>query len=110
MSFDKVATLDDVWIGEKLAVVVAGRPLLLVNVEGTVCAYEDRCRHKGIALSLGKLEGHVLTCAVHGWIYDARTGAGINPESARLPRFPVKIEGNDVLVDVAEGDVHADRT
>ena len=106
MSFDKVATLDELWIGEKLGVVAAGRPVLLVNVDGTVCAYEDRCRHKGIALSLGKLEGHVLTCAVHGWAYDARTGAGINPESVRLSRFPVRIEGNDILVDVAEVEGH----
>jgi toluene monooxygenase system ferredoxin subunit len=106
MTFGKAATLDELWIGEKLGVVVAGRPVLLVNVEGAVCAYEDRCRHKGIALSLGKLEGHVLTCSVHGWIYDARTGAGINPESARLPRFPVRIEGDDILVDVAEVEGH----
>jgi toluene monooxygenase system ferredoxin subunit len=106
MSFGKAATLDDLWIGEKLGVSVGGRAVLLVNVEGAVCAYEDRCRHKGIALSLGKLEGHVLTCSVHGWIYDARTGAGINPASAQLPCFPVKIEGNDILVDVAGSEDH----
>jgi toluene monooxygenase system ferredoxin subunit len=102
MSFIKAATLDDLWIGEKLGVVVGGRPVLLVNIEGVVCAYEDRCRHKGVALSLGRLDGHVLTCSVHGWLYDARTGQGINPESAKLVSFPVRIEGNDVYVDVAE--------
>ena len=83
MSFAKATTLDELWIGEKLGVVVAGRPVLLVNVEGTVCAYEDRCRHKGVALSLGKLEGTSSPAAVHGWVYDACTGAGINPESAQ---------------------------
>ena len=106
MSFIKATTLDELWVGEKLGVVVLGCPVLLVNVEGTVCAYEDRCRHKGVALSRGKLDGHVLSCSVHGWLYDARTGIGINPESATLPRFPVRIEGNDVLVDVAEVKDH----
>jgi toluene monooxygenase system ferredoxin subunit len=106
MSFAKVCTLDDLWIGEKAGVMVAGKPVLLVNVEGTVCAYENRCRHKGLPLSAGKLEGHVLTCAVHGWCYDARTGVGINPESALLVRFPVRIEGNDIFVDVAEVESH----
>ena len=102
MSFVKATTLDELWTGEKVGIVVMGRPVLLVNIEGTVCAYADRCRHKGIALSLGKLDGHVLACSVHGWLYDARTGAGINPESVKLLRYPVRIEGNDVLVDVIE--------
>jgi toluene monooxygenase system ferredoxin subunit len=106
MSLTKACTLDDLWIGEKIGIVLGGKPVLLVNIEGTVCAYEDRCRHKGIALSTGKLEGHVLTCSVHGWCYDARTGAGVNPESACLVRFPVHIEGNDILVDIAEVESH----
>ena len=106
MSFVKATTLDDLWIGEKLGVIVGGRPVLLVNVDGQVCAFEVRCRHKGVLLSLGRLEGHVLTCSVHGWVYDARSGVGINPESAKLLRFPVRVEGNDVLVDIAEVNDH----
>lgn len=105
MSFAEAATLDDVWIGEKIGVVVGGKPVLLVNVGGTICAFEDRCCHKGVPLSNGTLEGHVLTCGVHGWTYDARTGAGINPERANLVCFPVRIEGNAILVDV-EGEGH----
>ncbi len=100
MSFCKATTLDELWIGEKLGIVVGGRRVLLVNVAGEICAYEDRCRHKGVPLSEGLLEGHVLTCHAHGWQYDARTGCGINPASARLSRYAVKIEGSDVLVDV----------
>src|SRR5207244_7529471 len=84
MSFQKAATLDDVWSGEKLGLEIGGRPVLLVNVGGAVCAYEDRCRHKGIRLSEGRLDGFVLTCAAHGWTYDARTGRGINPEAVEL--------------------------
>ena len=110
MSFIKATTLDELWIGEKIGIVVQGCPVLLTNVEGTICAYEDRCRHKGVALSRGKLEGHVLSCSVHGWLYDALTGTGINPESATLLRFPVRIEGNDVLVDVAEVKGHGNAT
>jgi toluene monooxygenase system ferredoxin subunit len=77
--------------------------LLLVNVEGAICAYEDRCRHKGVRLSEGRLDGFVLTCGAHGWQYDARTGCGINPEAVMLPKSAVRIEGQDVLVDVPEG-------
>jgi toluene monooxygenase system ferredoxin subunit len=105
MSYREAASLDEVWMGEKVGVVVSGKPVLLVNTEGTICAFENRCRHKGLPLSDGKLEGHVLTCGVHGWAYDARCGAGINPENVALIRFPVRIEGNVILVDV-EGECH----
>ena len=109
MSRRKVATLDDVWSGEKLGLEVEGRPVMLVNVEGVVCAYEDRCRHKGVRLSEGCLVGSVITCAAHGWEYDARTGKGINPESVTLARYEVTIEGDDILVDVP-GDLVGGRT
>jgi toluene monooxygenase system ferredoxin subunit len=103
MSLRKVGTVDDVWMGEKVGVDVCGRLVMLVNVEGIVCAYEDRCLHKGVRLSEGRLEGSVLTCAAHGWQYDARTGAGINPENVRLTHYPVQIEKGDILVDLPDG-------
>jgi toluene monooxygenase system ferredoxin subunit len=102
MTLCRVGTLDLVWRGEKAGVVVGGRPVLLVNVDGVICAYEDRCRHKGVKLSEGRLEGAVLTCAAHGWEYDARTGHGINPASAVLPRYPVKVEGDEVFIELPE--------
>ena len=110
MTFCKVATLDDLWSGEKLGVIVQGRPVLLVNVEGKFCAYEDRCRHKGVPLSTGRLEDGVLTCSVHGWVYDVRTGRGINPESTILPSYPIKVENSDILVDVDGEASDAGRT
>jgi len=99
MSFCRVATLDELWIGEKLSRVVDGRRVLLVNHEGAVCAYEDRCRHQGVLLSEGRIVDHVLTCAAHGWEYDVRTGRGINPDNVRLRRYDVKIAGTDIWID-----------
>lgn len=56
-------------------------------------------------LTKGKLEGCVLTCPVHEWQYDARTGEGVNPQGVRLPTFPVCLEDGGVFVEVgAEAD------
>ena len=46
---------------------------------------------------------HVLTCPVHGWQYDVRTGKGINPCNVTPLPLPVKVEGDDIRVDVNEG-------
>jgi toluene monooxygenase system ferredoxin subunit len=103
LGFRKVATLDNVWSGETLQVVMEGRKIVLVNVEGTVRAYEDRCLHMGVELSRGKLHGCILECSAHAWRYDALTGEGVNPKGVRLAALPVRVEGEDILVDDGAG-------
>lgn len=103
MAFVRVAALDDLWIGEMRGYVVQGSKVLLVRTDDAVHAYEDRCAHLGVMLSKGSLEGRVLTCSAHGWQYDVCTGGGVNPASARLKPFPVKVEGGDLFVDLGEG-------
>ena len=102
MTAVRLATLDSLWAGEMIGLSVRGTKVLLVNLDGEIHAYEDRCAHKGVALSAGKLEGRVLTCWAHEWQYDAATGEGINPRGARLRRLPLKVVGEDVFVDVGD--------
>ena len=96
--------LDDLWEGDTLSVSLDGREVLLWNVEGAVFAYDNSCPHLGNPLWKGRLEEHVLTCAAHEWSFDARTGSGINPEQACLHRYPVRLEGDRILVDMNAGD------
>ncbi len=103
MTFRKAATVNDVWQGEMVGVRVCGQAVLLVHAGEGICAYRDRCAHKGLPLSQGRLRGAVIACAAHGWEYDARTGRGINPASVQLARLEVKIEGDDVLIDLPDG-------
>lgn len=100
MTLAKAARLAEL-PGEGLAQrIVSGRRVLLVRIGAEVCAYEDRCAHLGLPLSGGRLDGTTLVCPAHEWEYDARTGRGINPSTACLKAFPVKIEGDEILVDV----------
>jgi nitrite reductase/ring-hydroxylating ferredoxin subunit len=100
MAFRKVATVDDLWSGEMMALESEGQPVLLVNVDGAIHAYADVCPHLRTRLSQGSLLRNVLICATHGWEFDARGGQGINPKTACLESFDVKVEGGDILVDV----------
>jgi toluene monooxygenase system ferredoxin subunit len=100
MPYRLAARLDDLWSGEMIGVRVGQRRLLLVNLDGQIYAYEDRCAHLGVALSGGRLAGGVLTCPAHEWCYDARSGCGINPKTASLRRVDVRVEGDEVWVDV----------
>ena len=100
MAFRKVATLDELWDGEMMALETEGQAVLLVNLDGSVRAYADFCPHLRSRLSQGSLQRNVLTCRTHGWEFDAGTGQGINPKTACLECFAVKVENGDILIDV----------
>ena len=67
-------------------------------------AYENRCPHLASPLSEGVLDDGVLTCAAHEWEFDARTGRGLNPASACLHRYPVRLDGEKIFVSIAEDE------
>jgi toluene monooxygenase system ferredoxin subunit len=96
----RAGTLDDLWEGEICAVTIDAANILLCNIEGEVFAYEDRCPHLANPLSDGLLDGHVLTCAAHEWIFDVRTGHGVNPAAVCLRRFQVRLDRDTILVNV----------
>ncbi|HVV84907.1 MAG TPA: MmoB/DmpM family protein [Kofleriaceae bacterium] len=100
MAFREVARVDEHWPGDLRGVVVDGRKVVLVRVGEAICAYEDRCPHLGVPLSQGTVSRGILRCRAHHHEYDARTGAGVNPRGEALVRFPVKHEGDHILVDV----------
>jgi toluene monooxygenase system ferredoxin subunit len=100
VAFKPAMDLEALWSGEMTGVDVDGRPVLLVNIDGGVCAYEDRCLHRALRLSQGKLLGKRLVCRAHEWTYDACSGKGINPDNVALRRYPVRISAGAIEVDV----------
>lgn len=50
---------------------VLGEEIVLWRGKDRVHAWQDLCIHRGVRLSLGKVEGAcTLRCAYHGWTYD----------------------------------------
>jgi len=101
MGFQKVARLAELSSTKALGIRVEGIDVGLYSVGDAVFAMEDRCPHADALLSEGHLEGTVIECPVHGWRFDVTTG--FRPEDADgfpIPCFAVRIEGDDVYVDL----------
>ncbi|RBP11951.1 toluene 4-monooxygenase protein C [Roseiarcus fermentans] len=99
MTFKQACTLDDLWEGDMAEVEVDGHTVLLVWPEGgEIRAFQGVCPHQDIPLSEGKFDGRVIMCRAHQWTFDAGTGAGVNPGDCRLAAYPVKIEGEAILI------------
>lgn len=75
-----VARIPDAWyvvalaseLGRKpLPVTLLGTPLVLFRTaRGTPGALIDRCPHRNVPLSAGKVSGERLACGYHGWEFD----------------------------------------
>jgi 3-phenylpropionate/trans-cinnamate dioxygenase ferredoxin component len=99
--FQKVATLSSLPPGAALSVEVDGRTIALFHAEGGIRAVDGECTHAGAPLCEGELEGSVLTCPWHAATFDVVTGKALTrPASLDLKTWPVRVEGNDVLVDL----------
>ncbi|MBU3600625.1 Rieske 2Fe-2S domain-containing protein [Polynucleobacter sp. 30F-ANTBAC] len=101
MAFKKVCTLDDIWEGEMDSFDVDGKEVLLIcKSGGELSAFQGVCPHQDIPLVEGKFDGKIITCRAHLWTFDVCSGKGINPSDCALAEYPVKVDGEDVYVNV----------
>lgn len=106
--FVKVATLEQVPPGALIEVEHAGELYAVCNVGGQIRAVCGECPHEGGPLGQGTLEGPMITCPWHCWQFDSATGYCIFGDEVGIETYEVRIEGNDVLVDLrAEEPVNA---
>ena len=95
----KAAELDDLWEGDIMPVTVVGEELILIHLPGGhVSAFLAACPHQGNSLAEGYLEGDKLVCPAHLWEFDARSGAGVNPDNCTLVTRTVRVDGDSVWV------------
>ncbi len=97
--FVKLATVDQIPAGSSLELEHEGRVYALFNVDGEILAIDGICPHQGGPLADGSIEDGCVTCPWHGWQFNLRTGA--TPLGTRLRQavYPVRVEGQDVLVE-----------
>ena len=86
-----------------MLVQIGDERILLSNVDGNFYAIGEVCPHAGGALSEGVIEGLEVECPLHGSRFNLKTGGPTAPPAEeRLNRYPVKLEGEDVLIGAAE--------
>src|SRR5271165_7224900 len=100
MTLQKVAKIENLWSGEMMGLEINGERVLLVNIDNRIYAYADICPHQKSRLSEGTLIDKILRCARHHWEFDVCTGSGVNPRDACLKVFPIRVDGDDILVDI----------
>lgn len=94
----RVAGAADVKPGHAIVAEVNGKTLAVFNVDGTFHAIDNTCVHRGGPLGEGDVEGSVVTCPWHGWQFNVTTGECVKNPAAKVEVYPVKVEGDDIMV------------
>jgi phenylpropionate dioxygenase-like ring-hydroxylating dioxygenase large terminal subunit len=75
---------------------ILGEPIVFFrSKDGTLSAFEDRCPHRSLPLSMGKLVDDTLQCHYHGLRFDRSgkcvrvPGQDLIPSGARVKTYPV---------------------
>src|SRR5258708_17273112 len=101
MALTNLPTLNGLPPGSLIEVEHSENLYALCNVGGEVRALYGVCPHQGGPLGEGALHGEVITCPWHMWEFHSGTGAcGFNADLS-IPTYAVRVEGREILVDVA---------
>jgi nitrite reductase/ring-hydroxylating ferredoxin subunit len=87
---------------EKLCLTVAGRPIVLMCIDGQYHAIRDECPHAGLPLGEGELRGKVITCPYHGYAYNVTNGRNIDFPHDEPPcrTYPTRVEAGIIQADL----------
>lgn len=84
--------------GEAKEFTANGRIVCVANVGGRLAAMDNVCVHRGGPLGQGSVERGKVICPWHGWEFDPFTGAAAHNPEHRAIVYPIKFDGDNVLV------------
>ncbi len=104
MEFVRVATVGEIEPGRAKRVEVGEEAIAVFNLDGAYYAIGDTCSHEEASLSEGDVFGDCVECPLHGAEFDITTGKNLTlPAVSPVPSYPVKLEGDAILVGLGEG-------
>ncbi len=96
--FTKAISTAQLAPGAGACVEIAGRRIAIFNANGEYYAIDDECPHVGGPLSDGYITDCTITCPLHAWDFDLKTGQLDGDPDTCVQTYPVRIEGEDVLI------------
>ena len=103
MTVTRVCSVGDVAPDSAIRVVVDRTPIAIVRIGDDFYAIGDTCSHAEVSLSEGEVDpgDRHIECYKHGSRFSLETGEpDCLPATKPVPVYRVKVEGDDVLIEV----------
>ena len=75
-----------------------GLKLVVANAGGEFFGFQAVCPHQDVPLCEGLFDGATLTCHMHLWQWDVRSGAPLGLAEAPLQRYALAVEGGSLYL------------
>ena len=99
--FIEVTGFEQIRPGAGSRFLIADKEIAIFNVDGKICAISDTCPHAGGSLGMGKLDGRIVICPVHGMKFDVTNGCFAGTSHFGVASFSAKVVAGKILVAIA---------
>ncbi len=79
-------------------VMAEGQEIALFKINGQYHAIGNRCPHRGGYLSDGLIRGEQVSCPLHGWTFDLKSGECQARPGEKVECFEVRESGEEVTI------------
>ncbi len=101
MPWVKIAKKSDFQDGQIRTVAAGSKKLAVARVGGRFFAIDDACTHRRCSLGKGTVSDGEVECPCHGSRFALATGEIRSlPATVPVETFKIKVEGEDVLVEI----------
>jgi len=99
----QVSDTTDIESESSVSIEVNGIDILICNTEEGFFAVQDLCTHALTPLCGGHIQGILISCPLHGAVFNLKTGEVMSPPAfEELKTFQLKIEGTSISVEIPD--------
>jgi len=84
-----------------------GMKLVVANAGGEFFGFQAACPHQDVPLCEGIFDGATLTCHMHLWQWDVKSGAPLGIAEAPLQKYALTREGDALYVETSASALEA---
>ncbi|HXP93012.1 MAG TPA: non-heme iron oxygenase ferredoxin subunit [Candidatus Binatia bacterium] len=101
VEFHRAAAASKIAPDTGLHVTIGEHEIALFNLGGEFYAIGGICTHGAARLAEGYVEGELIECPQHAGTFEIKTGRAVDaPCTVDVPHYPVKVEGDAVLIGI----------
>ena len=95
----EIGALSDIPVlGSRVVKTPSGNIAVFRTGDDEVFALDDRCPHKGGPLSQGIVHGARVTCPLHNFVIELKTGKAVAPDEGCAHVHRVKVEAGKIYL------------